>query len=52
MERLGIARIVDGRAEVIKAVRKNYALGAHYTKVMVSGGITSLKDPRNLVMMS
>lgn len=45
MERLEIARVVDGRDEVLQAVRRNYALGAHYTKVMVSGGVTSLKDP-------
>ncbi len=45
MERLEMTRVVDGRAEVMEAVRRNYALGAHYTKVMVSGGVTSLKDP-------
>ena len=45
MERLEIARVVDGRDEVLEAARRNYALGAVYTKVMVSGGVTSLKDP-------
>ncbi|MDM9631712.1 metal-dependent hydrolase family protein [Robiginitalea aurantiaca] len=45
MERLEIARVVDGRDEVLEGVRRNYALGAVYTKVMVSGGVTSLKDP-------
>lgn len=45
MERLEMTRIVDGRDEVLAAVRRNYALGAVYTKVMVSGGVTSLKDP-------
>ena len=45
LERLEMTRIVDGRDEVLQAVRRNYAMGAHYTKVMVSGGVTSLKDP-------
>ncbi len=45
MERLEIARVVDGRKEVLQAGRRNFALGAHYLKVMVSGGVTSLKDP-------
>jgi len=45
MERLEIARVVDGRQEVLQAGRRNFALGAHYLKVMVSGGVTSLKDP-------
>ncbi|WP_152286687.1 metal-dependent hydrolase family protein [Flavicella marina] len=45
LERLEMTRIVNGRAEVLEGVRRNYALGAHYTKIMVSGGVTSLKDP-------
>lgn len=44
-ERLEMTRIVDGRAEMLAGVRRNYALGAVYTKIMVSGGVTSLKDP-------
>ena len=43
--RLGVARIVDGRAEVLRAVRENFSLGAHYVKIMISGGVTSRKDP-------
>ncbi|TWU12121.1 isoaspartyl dipeptidase [Symmachiella macrocystis] len=45
VERLEIARMVDGRNEVLQAGRRNFALGAHYLKVMVSGGVTSVKDP-------
>ena len=45
MERLGIARLADGRAEILEASRLNFAQGAHYLKVMVSGGVTSIKDP-------
>jgi imidazolonepropionase-like amidohydrolase len=44
-ERLEMARMVDGRDEVLEASRRNFALGAHYLKVMVSGGVTSIKDP-------
>ncbi len=43
--RLGISRLADGRDEVLKAVRDNYALGSHFTKIMISGGITSKRDP-------
>ena len=45
VERLEMARVVDGRDEVMEACRRNFALGAHYIKVMVSGGVTSIKDP-------
>ena len=44
-ERLGIARIADGREEIVVAARTNFALGAHFLKIMVSGGVTSIKDP-------
>ena len=45
VERLGIARLADGRDEVLEAGRLNFAQGSHYLKVMVSGGVTSIKDP-------
>ncbi len=45
LERLEITRVVDGRDEMLEGARRNFALGAHYLKVMVSGGVTSLKDP-------
>ncbi|MGI9570650.1 MAG: amidohydrolase family protein, partial [Desulfobulbia bacterium] len=45
LERLEITRLVDGRAEVLEGGRRNFALGASYLKIMVSGGVTSTKDP-------
>jgi imidazolonepropionase-like amidohydrolase len=45
LERLEMTRLADGRDEVLAAGRRNFALGAHYLKVMVSGGVTSIKDP-------
>jgi imidazolonepropionase-like amidohydrolase len=45
LERLEITRLVDGRAEMLTGARRNFALGAHYLKIMVSGGVTSTKDP-------
>jgi imidazolonepropionase-like amidohydrolase len=45
LERLEVTRVVDGRDEMIEGVRRNFALGAHYAKIMVSGGVTSIKDP-------
>jgi imidazolonepropionase-like amidohydrolase len=45
LERLEITRIVDGRNEMLQGGRRNFSLGAHYLKVMVSGGVTSTKDP-------
>lgn len=45
LERLEITRVVDGRNEILEAGRRNFSLGAHYLKVMVSGGVTSTKDP-------
>jgi imidazolonepropionase-like amidohydrolase len=43
--RLGLTRIADGRPEMLKATRKNFAGGADYLKIMVGGGVTSEKDP-------
>lgn len=43
--KLGISRIVDGRAEMLKASRQNLSLGADYFKVMIGGGVSSEKDP-------
>ncbi|TRX53437.1 metal-dependent hydrolase family protein [Thalassomonas sp. M1454] len=44
-ERLGIARVVDGPAQVMAGVRQNFGAGADYTKVMIGGGVSSDKDP-------
>ncbi len=43
--RLEMTRELDGRAEILAGTRRNFALGAHYLKLMVSGGVTSIKDP-------
>lgn len=45
LERLEVTRVVDGRDEMLEGARRNFSLGAHYLKVMVSGGVTSTKDP-------
>ncbi len=45
IEQLEISRIMDGRAEVLEGSRRNFRMGAHYLKVMVSGGVTSIMDP-------
>jgi imidazolonepropionase-like amidohydrolase len=45
LERLEVTRVVDGRDEMLQGARRNFALGAHYLKLMVSGGVTSIKDP-------
>ena len=44
-ERLEITRIADGRTEITAAARRNIGLGAHFIKIFVSGGVTSIKDP-------
>ncbi|MEH6584424.1 MAG: amidohydrolase family protein [Halioglobus sp.] len=45
LERLETTRLIDGRDEVLEGGRRNFALGAHFLKIMVSGGVTSTKDP-------
>lgn len=45
LERLEITRIMDGRDEVLEGSRRNFRMGAHYLKIMVSGGVTSIMDP-------
>jgi len=50
--RLGITRIADGRPEVLKAARKNFASGADYLKIMVGGGVSSEKDPLHSSQMT
>jgi imidazolonepropionase-like amidohydrolase len=45
LERLEITRLLDGRDEGLEGSRRNFALGAHYLKIMVSGGVTSIRDP-------
>jgi len=37
--------IIEGRDSVIEASRRNFRNGAHFTKVMAGGGVSSLYDP-------
>ncbi|MGI9518253.1 MAG: amidohydrolase family protein [Pirellulaceae bacterium] len=43
--RLGISRLADGPAEVLRQTRENFSLGADYIKIMIGGGVSSEKDP-------
>lgn len=43
--RLGLSIVADGPDEVRKAVRLNLSRGASQIKIMVGGGVSSLKDP-------
>jgi len=45
MVRLGVTQLADGPDEVRAAVRRNFAVGASQIKVMVGGGISSIKGP-------
>ncbi|MDQ0317395.1 metal-dependent hydrolase family protein [Amorphus orientalis] len=44
-ERVGLAAIADGRAQVLKRVREQLMLGASQIKLMAGGGVTSSYDP-------
>ena len=41
--------IVDGREDVIRASRRNYRGGAHFTKIMAGGGVASVFDPLEIL---
>lgn len=43
--RLGLTIVADGADAIRKAVRLNLSKGASQIKIMVGGGVTSLKDP-------
>ena len=43
--RLGVTQVVDGADEVRRAVRRNFAEGASQIKIMIGGGISSVKGP-------
>jgi imidazolonepropionase-like amidohydrolase len=45
LHRLGFSINADGADAVMAAVRKNLSLGASQIKIMVSGGVSSEKDP-------
>ncbi|MDV7144917.1 amidohydrolase family protein [Tropicimonas sp. TH_r6] len=50
--RLGISINADGADEVTAAVRKNLSLGASQIKIMISGGVSSVKDPLHSSQMT
>jgi imidazolonepropionase-like amidohydrolase len=41
--------IVDSRDDVIRASRRNYRNGAHFTKIMAGGGVASRFDPLEIL---
>lgn len=41
--------IVNNRDDVIEASRRNYRNGAHFTKIMASGGVASRFDPLDIM---
>jgi imidazolonepropionase-like amidohydrolase len=41
--------IVDSREDVIRASRRNYRGGAHFTKIMAGGGVASIFDPLEIL---
>jgi len=41
--------IVDSPDDVIKASRRNYRNGAHFTKIMAGGGVASIFDPLEIL---
>jgi imidazolonepropionase-like amidohydrolase len=47
-QRSGVGHVVDGRAEVLRAVRSNFRNGATQVKLMVGGGISSEFDPLHI----
>jgi imidazolonepropionase-like amidohydrolase len=49
LERLGIIRLADGEAEMLRAVRENFSNGAAYIKIHAGGGISSEKDPLHTI---
>jgi imidazolonepropionase-like amidohydrolase len=45
LERLGVTITVNGRDQVIAAVRQNFSQGASQIKIMAGGGVASVLDP-------
>lgn len=43
--KLEVFRIADGPYDVRKAVRRNFALGANFSKIMIGGGVAGEKSP-------
>ena len=51
-ELTGTSHVVDGRAEVLKAVRSNLRKGATQIKVMAGGGVASVFDPLSTTQLT
>lgn len=49
IERVGVAMIADGRAEVLRRVREQLMQGASQIKMLAGGGVASMYDPLNSV---
>lgn len=45
IERVGVAMIADGEAQVLRRVREQLMLGATQIKMLAGGGVASLYDP-------
>ncbi len=52
LAKAGFAHIVDGKDEIIKAVRHNLRAGATQIKVMAGGGVASEFDPLHMTQFS
>ena len=52
LARAGFSHIVDGPAEITKAVRHNLRAGATQIKVMAGGGVASEFDPLHMTQFS
>lgn len=48
----GWSYIVDGRSEILNAVRENFRHGATQVKMMAGGGITSKSDPIHTIQFT
>ncbi|WP_228289175.1 metal-dependent hydrolase family protein [Marinobacter salinisoli] len=51
-ERWGWAAVVDGRPEMLRAVREQLMKGASQVKLMAGGGVSSFYDPLDVVQYS
>jgi imidazolonepropionase-like amidohydrolase len=52
VERVGVAMIADGEAEVLRRVREQLMLGASQIKMLAGGGVASLYDPLDSTQFS
>lgn len=52
VERMGVAMIADGEAEVLRRVREQLMLGASQIKMLAGGGVASMYDPLDSTQFS